>query len=258
MSSAVWSTDALTMKSFPVVTLVRFFKNHGLLGGLSGHYAWRTVDGGSRVYRQKVLEPFGERVRLNKGVRGMDRVDGKIAVIDETGGRENYDRIVFACHADESLEILGAAATDDQRRLLGRFRYQKNRAALHTDESVMPKSRAAWSSWNYRIVDDGGGLSSSTTAYWMNSLQGVSKTRNYFVSINDPGRVDPGKVLWNAEYTHPVYDPSAVAAQEELPSLNRNGRVYFCGSYFKYGFHEDAFTAGLDAARALVGREVWA
>jgi predicted NAD/FAD-binding protein len=256
MSSAVWSTDARTMRAFPVVTLVRFFKNHGLLGGLSGHYTWRTVDGGSRVYRDKVMASFKDRVRLKKGVRRVERGD-KISVLDDTGSWETYDRVVFACHADEALEILGDGATANERRLLGRFRYQKNSVALHTDESAMPKTKNAWSSWNYRIADDAEGPSSATTVYWMNSLQGVSKARNYFVSINDPGRVDPAKVLWSAEYSHPVYDPSAVEAQAELPRLNANGRTYFCGSYFKYGFHEDAFTSGLDAARSLAGREVW-
>jgi predicted NAD/FAD-binding protein len=116
----------------------------------------------------------------------------------------------------------------------------------------MPERRLAWSSWNYRAEKDG----TPSVIYWMNSLQQVSKKRDYFVSINDPGNINPERVIWEGEYEHPVYDVQAVAAQKKLSELNRGGPVFFCGSYFKYGFHEDAFCSGMAAAGALLGREV--
>ena len=129
---------------------------------------------------------------------------------------------------------------------------ENNKATLHTDESLMPRSRLAWSSWNYRV-----GESHPSTIYWMNNLQHVSDKKDYFISINDPGEVDESKILWETEYTHPLYNVDAIQAQKELPKLNKNRVTFFCGSYFKYGFHEDAFTSGLDAARAITGEPIW-
>lgn len=249
MSSAIWSTPPDKMLNFPAVTLVRFFKNHGLLG-LTTHYQWKTVEGGSRVYRDKVLAAFPGAVRLGCGAAKVARRDGAVFVHDTAGGEHRFDKAVIAAHADEALAAI-EGPTAMERALLSCFRYEKNRAMLHTDESVMPKTRAAWSSWNYRVEKDG----QASVIYWMNSLQGVSKKRNYFVSINDRGRVSPSKVLWEDVYEHPIYDRPAVEAQAELPHLNR-GPVYFCGSYFNYGFHEDAFTSGLRAAEAVLGREI--
>jgi len=250
MSGAIWSTEPRVMNDFPVVTLVRFFKNHGLLG-LTTHYQWKTLPGGSRVYRDKVLAFFPGGLRLGQGAVSVARKEGAVLVKDASGREERYDRAVLAGHADESLTAL-ASPEPRERELLGCFHYQKNRAALHTDTSVMPKRRAAWSSWNYRAEKDG----SSSVIYWMNSLQRVSKNKDYFVSINDPGRVEPKSVLWQGEYTHPTFNLETVKAQKDLPELNHKGPIYFCGSYFKYGFHEDAFCAGMDAASALLGRKL--
>ncbi|HTL70371.1 MAG TPA: FAD-dependent oxidoreductase [Candidatus Eisenbacteria bacterium] len=257
MSSAVWSTEPGAMRRFPAVTLVRFFRNHGLLGGLSGHYTWRTVEGGSRVYRDKVLALFPGRVLLGNAACRVARGSG-LAVVEGSDGRAGvYHHAVIACHADEALALLGTEATELERRLLSRFRYQRNAALLHGDASVMPKKKRAWSSWNYRIRTDGAGRESAATVYSMNSLQRVSEKKDYFVSINDPGDVDPSKAYWKADYDHPTYDGEAVGAQKELPRLNEGRVLAFCGSYFGYGFHEDAFRSGLEAARAVAGERFW-
>ncbi len=248
MSAAIWSTPPDKMMNFPAATLVRFFKNHGLLG-LTTHYQWKTVEGGSRVYRDKVLSLFPGSLKIGRAATQVSRNSSGVLVRDSSGGEASYDRVVIASHADEALAML-QDAKPLEKELLGKFRYQKNQAMLHTDESVMPRARKAWSSWNYRIEKD----RSASVIYWMNSLQGVSDKKNYFVSINDPGRVDPSKILWQKEYEHPIYDLEAIQAQEKLNRLNAEGPVYFCGSYFKYGFHEDAFTAGKEAAQALLGR----
>ncbi len=251
MSGAIWSTSPDKMMRFPAVTLVRFFKNHGLLG-LTTHHQWKTVVGGSRVYRDKVLALFPQSVRLGLAARLVTRIAHGVRIKDSLGGEDVFDKVIIAAHADEALTLLGSP-TELEASLLSRFRYQKNHACLHTDERVMPERRLAWSSWNYRVERDG----TPSVIYWMNSLQKVSRKHNYFVSINDPGGIDPDRVMWRAEYEHPVYDLQAVAAQARLAELNSAGPVYFCGSYFKYGFHEDAFSSGMAAAEALLGRKVF-
>ena len=250
ISSAVWSTPPDLMLQFPAVTLVMFFKNHGFLG-LSGHYQWRTVVNGSQQYREKILKPFKSNILLNNPVHDVRRQGGKVLVTDSRGQGKEFDRVILASHADESLKILGDA-TDLEQDLLGKFKYHDNRTTLHTDESIMPRTKLAWSSWNYRIAKG-----EPSTIYWMNNLQHVSKKKNYFVSINDQGEINPSKIIWQCGYAHPVYNVDAILAQKRLPELNKNGQVYFCGAYFKYGFHEDGLTSGLDAARAITGEPLW-
>lgn len=250
ISSAVWSTPPDLMLKFPAVTLVRFFKNHGFLG-LRGHYQWRTVVDGSQKYREKLLAPLKGKIRLNDSVLSVYRVGGKVMVVDNHGSKRLFDKVVLASHADESLRML-TDASPKEREVLSKFQYQSNRAILHTNESIMPKEKRAWSSWNYRI-----GNHQPTTIYWMNHLQHISRKKNYFISINDSGEVDPAKILWEAQYTHPVFDVPAIRAQDQLADLNQNGCVYFCGGYFKYGFHEDALTSGLTVARTILGQLPW-
>ena len=250
ISSAVWSTPADMMLRFPAVTLVRFFKNHGFLG-LSGHYQWRTVANGSQQYRAKILKPFKDKILLNIPVKSVYRDQGKAVVIDAKGQKKIYDKVILASHADESLALLGDA-TAQEKEVLGKFKYHPNRTTLHTDESIMPKTRLAWSSWNYRISKG-----ETSTIYWMNNLQHVSTKKNYFVSINELHEIARDKVVWEGVYTHPVYDVEAITAQSKLSGLNQNGIVYFCGAYFKYGFHEDGLVSGLDVARNITGRPIW-
>lgn len=256
MSAAVWSTPPEKMLDFPIVSLVRFFKNHGFLG-LRGHFQWRTPVGGSRVYRDRVLAMFPGKVFLGNMATEVVRELGKVSVYDRSGQRKVYDCAVLACHADQSLRLLNHGATPAEQWLLKEFQYQQNHIALHTDESVMPRNRRVWSSWNYRITKDRHGHVTPTTIYDMNSLQKVSKKKRYFISLNDPGEIDPAKVLWRTEYEHPLFSLNAVRAQKSLPELNAEGPVYFCGSYFGYGFHEDAFNSGLAAARAISAENIW-
>jgi predicted NAD/FAD-binding protein len=242
MSAAVWSAPPAAMLEFPAVTLVRFFSNHRFLG-LYGQLAWRTVEGGSRSYRDRLIQPFAERILTSRPARKILRVGSKVAVID-AAGKSLYDAVVLACHADEALALL-EAPEPQERQLLGAFRYQRNVATLHTDARLMPQRRRAWASWNYRVDDAG-----PSTIYWMNNLQGISRTTQYFVSINDPGLIAPSAVLKTIDYAHPLYTLEAIAAQPQLPKLNERGTILYCGSYFRYGFHEDALWAGLAAAAA--------
>jgi len=254
MSSAVWSTPVDTMLEFPAQTLVRFFKNHRFLS-LDGQLAWRTCVRGSRQYRDKIIEALGKRVWTNRAAVSIKREAGKVLIADSTDKTLIYDKVILACHANEALELL-SDPTGLESSLLSKFPYLVNKTTLHTDDAVMPKLKSVWSSWNNRIEDDSQGTATSTI-YWMNSLQGVSTKKNYFVSINDPGKIDPAKILWGKEYTHPLFTVEGQEAQGQLPKLNENGVTYFAGAYFRYGFHEDGLRAGLDAARAVAGGEVW-
>jgi predicted NAD/FAD-binding protein len=248
MSAAVWSAPMDRMLDFPVITLIRFFQNHGFLG-LDTQHQWYTLENGSQSYRELLIKPFRDRIRLNCGVQEVWQQNGKVCVRSVLGEVVEYDKVIFACHADQTLRML-RNPDPMQDRLLSPFKYQENMATVHTDESLMPTTRRAWSSWNYRIIEKKGRIQPSTI-YWMNRLQGVSEKKNYFVSISDPGTVNPEKVIQTIRYEHPLFDVAARKAQEELPVLNTKGPLYFCGSYFRYGFHEDAYASAVDLCKHL-------
>lgn len=261
MGAAVWSTPPARMIEFPAATLMRFWKNHGFLG-LDTHFQWWTIDGGSREYVRRLIAPFRDAIRTGDPAVSVKRLPaGGVEVLTASGRRDTFDHAVLACHADEALALLDRPDAEE-RSLLSLFEYQRNTATVHTDPCFMPKTRLCWASWNYRVEAGADGAPLPPTVhYWMNSLQGVSKTANYFVSLNVHDRIPPERVLHKIEYTHPLFSREAVAAQPRLPMLNRRAPdqgVFFCGSYFKYGFHEDALSAGLDAARALARDETLA
>lgn len=182
-----------------------------------------------------------------------------VMVQPKQGPAVAYDKVILASHADQSLRLL-SDADEMERRLLSPFKYQPNSAVLHTDEKFMPKTRRCWAAWNYLVQPLRGGGIRPTTHYWMNKLQGVSEKANYFVSLNADDMVDPGRVLKRIAYTHPLFDVAAVAAQKELPELNRrsaNQTTFFCGSYFRYGFHEDAFGSAVSLCRDILRGDPW-
>lgn len=251
MSSAVWSTDPARMLDFPAHSLLRFFHNHGFLG-VTTHHPWFTVTGGAKSYVDKILAAV-RPVRLPAKVVEVTEHPHHVTIRTADGADENFDRVVIASHADEALAML-TAPDPAQNRLLSAFGYQRNTVSLHTDESVMPSRRRAWASWNYRMDRDGSGSVLATTHYWMNSLQGVSNKKNYFVSLNSQSFIPPEKVLYETDYDHPVFTLEAMRAQDELPSLNTRSpqqRVFFCGSYFRYGFHEDAYASAVNLSALL-------
>lgn len=234
--------------------MVRFFKNHGFLG-LNTQHQWYTVVNGSKSYRDIVIKPFKEKIQINNAVVKVVRENNKATVHLKDGSTAVYDKVIFACHGDEALQLI-QNPTPDENRLLNKFKYQLNIATLHTDDSIMPKTKLTWSSWNYRI-EEKNKLLMPSTIYWMNSLQQVSEKKNYFVSINDPGNIQEKKIIRQIEYTHPLFDVDAAKAQVELHKLNETGLLYFCGSYFRYGFHEDAFQSAINLCRKLTGEKIY-
>jgi predicted NAD/FAD-binding protein len=260
MSSAVWSTPPERMSEFPAITLLRFFHNHGFLG-LDTQHPWFTVSGGSRAYVAKLMAPWRERIELGGGAASIRRTPGAVEVTLGSGELRTFDRVILACHADQALGLL-SDPTAAESRLLGEFRYQANIATVHTDACVMPRTRLAWASWNYEIGTGAAGPAETATHYWMNSLQGVSTRQNYFVSINRPSAIEPSKVIRRIAYEHPLFDLGALRAQAELPALNASAagttNTFFAGSYFRYGFHEDALLSADALSRTLLGRDPWA
>lgn len=254
MSSAVWSTPADRVLEFPAVALLRFFHNHGFLG-LHTQHPWWTVDGGAREYVRRLTPLLGAQIRLQTPVRDVRRHAKGGATITLADGRtESFAQVILACHADQALALLGDA-DEEERRVLSEFRYQTNLATVHTDSSVMPRRRLAWSAWNHRVASTSGGEAQTQTVYWMNRLQGLPGSTPYFVSINGEGSIAPDRILRQIRYQHPLFSRGAVRAQADLPALNRRSprqAVFFAGSYFRYGFHEDAFTSALDCARVLL------
>ena len=252
MSGAVWSTPRDLMLEFPARTLIQFFHNHGFLG-LHTQHPWWTVTGGAREYVRRLIPPFADRIRTGLGVVSVRREGGAVRVTTADGASHRFDAVILAAHADESLRLLTDADTGE-RRLLGAFRYQPNLATVHSDRSVMPKARLAWSAWNYRMAPDPGGAVVPQTVYWMNRLQGLRTENDYFVSINGEHEIDPARVHRKIAYTHPLFSLEAIEAQKALPGLNRRGNgqnVFFAGSYFRYGFHEDAFGSAVHLSRIL-------
>jgi uncharacterized protein len=259
MSSAVWSTPPEKMLRFPARTLLRFFHNHGFLG-LSTQHQWWTVDGGAQEYVKRLTAPWADRIRRGARVVRVSRSPEGVLVTTADGGAQRFDRVILATHGHASLALL-ADPTPDETRLLREFQYQPNIATLHTDASVMPRTRLAWSAWNYSLARDAAGLIQPMTIYWMNRLQGVSDRENYFVSINRPEAIAPDRVLRTIAYEHPLFTLGAVRAQAEIPRLNESAagasETYYCGAWTRYGFHEDGFLSALNLSRQLLGRDAW-
>ena len=256
MSASIWSITPGGALDFPAATLVRFFHNHGFLG-VTTHHPWFTVDGGSREYVKRMLADL-PRTHASSPVASVEAGADQATVRTKDGAAHTFDRVILAAHADESLALL-SGPTPLHEKLLSAFRYQANETLLHTDATVMPQRKLAWAAWNYRMEPSGEGERPSTH-YYMNRLQGVSDREDYFVSLNYADRIDPAKVLWRTTYTHPIFDRRALVAQHHLPSINaetQNQRVFFSGSYFRYGFHEDALASAVQCAHAVCGEDPW-
>lgn len=248
MTAAVWSTPPDQMLAFPARTFARFFVNHGFLSLYSG-LQWKYVVGGSRSYVNRILGKFRGRVLLKTPVQAVEESPTGV-VITSREGKSEFDGCLIAAHADQALRML-RSPTPEQARLLAPFKYEKNVAVLHSDDSVMQPLKKTWAAWNFK---SGGGK--STLVYYMNLLQRIPGKVNYFVSLNDFAPIAPDKTHAGFNYEHPLFDEATEKAQIELPALNESGKIFFSGSYFRYGFHEDAYLSAVNAAEAIARRLV--
>ncbi len=278
MAAAIWSTGTEEMRAHPAMAFVRFCLNHGLMR-VTGRPQWRTVVGGSRAYVKRLTASFSDRVMINARVTGLTRTPAGVVVEDANGCESRFDKVVIATHADQALRML-EDPSDDERRLLGAFRYSANTAVLHQDERFMPKRKRVWSSWNYigdvrttapderpkghaapapgALPDPSSETQPVCVTYWMNRLQNLDTQEPLFVTLNPHAPPASHKTLGTFHYDHPMYDAAAIRAQEELDRLQGRRDTWFCGSYFGAGFHEDALASGLTVGEALGGvRRPW-
>lgn len=248
MGAAIWSASERDMRLFPAEFFVRFFSNHGLLEPPAKQPRWRVVAGGSHAYVKPLIAPFSAHVHARTPVRSVRRVaDGVELRLD--GSTVHADHVVFATHSDQTLALL-ADATPLEREVLGAFRYQSNTAVLHTDTGVLPRRTRAWASWNYHVPADRGAPVSVT--YDMTRLQGLHSRERFLVTLNDSGRVPAGRVLRRMTFEHPIFTRDSIAAQARHSEVSGSRRAWFCGAYWRNGFHEDGVVSGLTVARQLL------
>jgi len=238
MAAAIWSTPTLRAADFPAAAFLRFFNNHGLLS-FRNRPQWKTVVGGSFSYVKAFRKSFAGEIRLNAGVEKVFREGGGVQLQFADGHSENFDRVVIATHADQALRLLGDPSSEEQK-LLGPWEYQLNRTVLHTDASLLPPQRNAWAAWNFTRETSSSDQQPVYVSYYMNLLQGFSATQHYCVTLNRQQEFRPETVIAEFDYHHPQYSFASLATQSKLPKLNGQNNSWFCGSYFGYGFHEDA------------------
>ena len=252
MVACIWSCPTRQMLRFPMATMIRFCHNHGLLQ-IANRPRWFTVRGGSREYVRRIVAGIADK-RLATPVRSVRRLaafDGGAVIVSTDRGAERFDHVVLACHSDQALALL-ADPSASERSVLGAVRYQRNRALLHTDASVLPRRRRAWAAWNYeRGGDDAQGDGRVCLHYLLNKLQPLPFERPVLVSLNPLAPPRPELVHGEYDYEHPVFDGAAIAAQRRVPELQGRRRTWFCGAWTRYGFHEDGLASGLAVAAAL-------
>jgi predicted NAD/FAD-binding protein len=248
MSGAIWSCPLETMLSYPAQSFVRFFKNHGLLT-VSKQPQWFSVTNGSRQYVKKIADKIGNQsISLNDAVLSVERVNDKI-LLKSKKNEEFFDYVFFACHGDQILPIL-KNPNQEEKAVLSNFKYQSNLAVLHCDSSLMPKSRKAWSSWVYS-KNSSNKENSIAVTYWMNNLQNIDNNYPLFVTLNPNCEISDKKIFAKFNYEHPIFDEYAVNAQNKIDKIQGLDRIYFCGAYQKYGFHEDGIASAIKAINKL-------
>jgi predicted NAD/FAD-binding protein len=245
MGAAIWSASPNMMLEMPAYFFVRFFENHGFLT-VNDRPTWRVICGGSRNYVDKLVAGHRHRIHLNAPVHRVRRFPTHVEVKVRGAEAQRFDEVFIACHSDEALAML-ADASSLERDVLGAIVYQRNEAVLHTDERVMPRRKRAWAAWNYHVAN----RSSERVAvtYNMNILQGFEAPVQFCVTLNNTRTIDPDRVIENIQYAHPVFTREAVAAQRRHAELNGTRRTYFCGAYWRFGFHEDGVISALNAIR---------
>lgn len=255
MGGAIWSTPLRDMLQFPACTFIRFFENHGLLT-VNNQPQWHTVTGGSREYVKRLSESFHGSIKTNCGVQKVIREAEGIRIIDSQGNQEIYDEVVFACHADQALAMI-ENPSEDERSVLGAFSYQPNRAVLHSDLSFMPKRKKAWASWVYLSQQKRDENSQVSLSYWMNNLQPLATHTPLIVTLNPTREPDKSLVFNDHWFDHPMFDEAAIRAQEKIPTIQGKDRLWFCGAYQRYGFHEDGLGSAVAMASAMGIEKPW-
>ena len=256
LGAAIWSCPAETMLEFPARSFMAFMENHQLLD-FTGRPQWRTVSGGSRQYITRILSQLKKPPRTCVHITGLRRHAGGVMLSIAGEGEIWYDRVVMAAHADQSLGLI-TDASDDERHILGAFDFQPNTAILHSDINQMPKRRRLWASWNYLTgsmqmtgSDASDKPNDLSVTYWMNRLQNIRHDQPLFVTLNPIDPIPEDKYHAQFSYDHPVFDQKAITAQADLPSIQGQNGLYFCGAWTGYGFHEDGMASAVKVAHLM-------
>jgi predicted NAD/FAD-binding protein len=249
MAAAIWSTPLAQIGDFPARPFLDFFRNHGLLS-LRNRPTWKTVVGGSQVYVKQFKSVFGGLICLDAAVESVLRDDNGVRVRLADGSESGFDRVVIATHADQALKML-ADPSREEHELLSPWQYQHNRTVLHTDTDMLPSLRRAWCAWNFRRDASDQEERPVYVTYYMNCLQGLTSNQHYCVTLNRQDAFKPESVIREIDYHHPLYTFASMATQERLSQLNGQRNTWYCGSYFGYGFHEDAVTSAVAVGKAM-------
>ena len=251
MVSAIWSMPPYEAKQMPLKFFLKFFQNHGLFN-LKNRPQWYTIKNRSRTYVKKILETISGEYYKNYRINKISRLSNGVKVY--YGGNNeffDYDKVVIATHADEALSLI-TDPTPEEKSILANFKYKNNIATIHTDESLMPKNKKAWSSWNSSVNKDN--TSETSITYWLNLLQNLKTKKNIFLSLNPFLKIDQKKIISRVKFTHPYYDKEALENQNRLKNIQNKKNLLFCGSYFGYGFHEDGIKSSLEMIKSFNDR----
>ncbi|MEI7670070.1 MAG: FAD-dependent oxidoreductase [Pseudomonadota bacterium] len=254
MAGAIWSCSLDKILEFPAKTFIDFFDAHGLLS-VTGQPQWYTVTGGSNEYIKRISADFSDKIITNCGIEKAKRENGKAQVTDSKGRTEEYDNVVFACHADQALAML-SDASEDEINILSKFKYQKNTAYLHKDIKQMPKRKRCWASWVY-LANKNHKSDNITISYWMNHLQGIDKNYPLLLTLNPIEKIKEEDIFDIHEFEHPVYNLEMIEAQNNFHKIQGKNASWFCGAHLRYGFHEDGATSGMNVAKMLGAKELW-
>ena len=248
MISAIWSMPSNLAYQMPMSLFINFFQNHGLFK-IKNRPQWYTVSGRSKTYVKKILETINGEYFKNYNMRKVLRnKNGVRLYYGSLNEYFEYDKVIFAVHADEILELIDNP-TENEKKILKNFQYNKNIGYLHNDARLMPDRKKAWSSWN--SILDNNNENKSCVTYWLNKLQNLKTNKNYFLTLNPFIPIEDSKIIKKVEFTHPFYDLKTINAQKYLSELQGVNNTYFCGSYFGYGFHEDGLNSGIEISNKL-------
>ena len=253
MASAIWSCDQSASREIPSRAFIDFFLNHGLLG-IKGRPNWNTVQGGSQSYIEAFQNSFQGRIKLHQDVKIVLERSSKVVVTTQSGV-ESFDCVVIATHADTSLQIL-PGIPPAKKSILLKHKYVENQVVLHNDEKFMPLNERMWASWNVNGEDGGDGTTIFQTSYFMNRLQRLKAENSYIVTVNPIREPETDSILFSAKYKHPLLKQDKRSNGLDFENLNQGGRIFFCGSYLGYGFHEDGFKSGLEVSKIVQKRHV--
>jgi predicted NAD/FAD-binding protein len=248
MGAAIWSSSPGGMRTVPASFFIRFFHNHGLLS-VNDRPTWRVIRGGSRSYVDRLVAGHRDRIRLHSPVERIRRHRDYVAVKARGAPVERFDQVFMACHSDQALSLV-ADPTPQEKDVLGAIAYQRNEAVLHTDSGLMPRRRRAWAAWNYHIPSGPTNPDGRVRlTYNMNILQSLEAPVDFCVTLNHSDAIDPRKIIQVIDYSHPIFTERAVQAQQRHREIDGVRRTYYCGAYWRYGFHEDGVVSALDAIR---------